>query len=78
MSLESVRQFFRENAPDISVIVTDASSATVALAAEAHGVELPIASNVRDVLHGDITPAEGLKRLMAREQKAEYPQALFG
>ena len=46
--------------------------------AEAHGVELPIASNVRDVLHGDISPAEGLKRLMAREQKAEYPQSLFG
>ena len=45
--------------------------------AEAHGVELPIASNVRDVLHGDISPAEGLKRLMAREQKAEYPQSLF-
>ena len=43
-----------------------------------HGVELPIASNVRDVLHGDITPAEGLRRLMAREQKAEYPQSLFG
>jgi len=39
MSLESVRQFFREHAPDISVIVTEASSATVALAAEAHGVE---------------------------------------
>lgn len=39
MSLESVRQFFQENAPDISVIVTEASSATVALAAEAHGVE---------------------------------------
>ena len=46
--------------------------------ADACGVELPIASNVRDVLHGDITPAEGLKRLMAREQKAEYPQSLFG
>jgi len=46
--------------------------------AESHGVELPIASNVRDVLHGDITPAEGLRRLMAREQKAEYPQSLFG
>ena len=42
-----------------------------------HGVELPIAENVRDVLHGDITPAEGLSRLMAREQKAEYPQELF-
>jgi len=39
MSLESVRQFFSENAPDISVIVTEASSATVVLAAEAHGVE---------------------------------------
>jgi glycerol-3-phosphate dehydrogenase (NAD(P)+) len=45
--------------------------------AERHGVELPIASNVRDVLHGDISPAEGLARLMAREQKAEYPQELF-
>jgi glycerol-3-phosphate dehydrogenase (NAD(P)+) len=45
--------------------------------AEAHGVELPIASNVRDVLHGDITPAEGLARLLAREQKAEYPAKLF-
>jgi len=41
-------------------------------------VELPIAGNVRDVLHGDISPAEGLRRLMAREQKAEYPQSLFG
>ena len=45
--------------------------------AERHGVELPIASNVREVLHGGITPDEGLRRLMAREQKAEYPQALF-
>lgn len=45
--------------------------------ADRHGVELPIASNVRDVLHGDITPAEGLARLLAREQKAEYPQDLF-
>lgn len=39
MSLESVREFFRTHAPDLSVIVTEASSATVALAAEAHGVE---------------------------------------
>ena len=45
--------------------------------AERHGIELPIAENVRDVLHGGITPAEGLKRLMARERKAEYPQTLF-
>jgi len=45
--------------------------------ADRHGVELPIAANVRDVLHGDITPAEGLRRLLAREQKAEYTTRLF-
>ena len=38
MSLDSVRAFFGANAPDIDVIVTEQSSATVALAAEAHGV----------------------------------------
>ncbi|MBW6423599.1 YbaK/EbsC family protein [Rhizobium sp. XQZ8] len=39
MSLESVRAFFATHAPDIDVIVTELSSATVPLAAEAHGVE---------------------------------------
>jgi prolyl-tRNA editing enzyme YbaK/EbsC (Cys-tRNA(Pro) deacylase) len=39
MSLESVRAFFAEKAPDISVIESSLSSATVALAAEAYGVE---------------------------------------
>ena len=39
MSLESVRAFFAENAPDITVIESTQSSATVALAAEAYGVE---------------------------------------
>jgi len=39
MSLHSVRAFFAEHAPDITVIVTDESSATVPLAAAAHGVE---------------------------------------
>lgn len=39
MSLESVRAFFAEHAPDIVVIVTPESSATVPLAAAAHGVE---------------------------------------
>lgn len=38
MSLESVRKFFAEHAPDIVVLVTEASSATVAEAAAAHGV----------------------------------------
>jgi prolyl-tRNA editing enzyme YbaK/EbsC (Cys-tRNA(Pro) deacylase) len=39
MSLESVRAFFAEKAPDISVIESQQSSATVPLAAEAYGVE---------------------------------------
>ena len=39
MSLQSVRAFFAEKAPDIAVIESPLSSATVALAAEAYGVE---------------------------------------
>ncbi|UUC47692.1 YbaK/EbsC family protein [Pseudomonas citronellolis] len=39
MSLESVRAFFAEKAPDIAIIELDTSTATVARAAEAHGVE---------------------------------------
>ena len=38
MSVESVRAFFAANAPDINVIESEKSSATVALAAEAFGV----------------------------------------
>ena len=45
--------------------------------AERHGIELPISNAVRSVLHGELSPADGLKQLMAREQKAEYPQTLF-
>jgi prolyl-tRNA editing enzyme YbaK/EbsC (Cys-tRNA(Pro) deacylase) len=39
MSLESVRAFFAEKAPDITVIESTQSSATVPLAAAAYGVE---------------------------------------
>jgi prolyl-tRNA editing enzyme YbaK/EbsC (Cys-tRNA(Pro) deacylase) len=39
MSLDSVKQFFRDNAPDIEVIELSVSTATVDLAAAAHGVE---------------------------------------
>ncbi|NZD63259.1 YbaK/EbsC family protein [Rhizobium sp. WYCCWR 11290] len=39
MSLESVRAFLHAHAPDIEIIETAESSSTVALAAEAHGVE---------------------------------------
>lgn len=39
MSLESVKAFFAEHAPDLQVIELGTSTATVLLAAEAHGVE---------------------------------------
>ena len=45
--------------------------------ADRHGIELPISAAVQAVLHGDITPGEGLQRLLARDQKPEYPDALF-
>jgi prolyl-tRNA editing enzyme YbaK/EbsC (Cys-tRNA(Pro) deacylase) len=39
MSLDSVRAYFKEHAPDITVMVTETSSATVEEAASTHGVE---------------------------------------
>ncbi|HAK33495.1 MAG: YbaK/EbsC family protein [Mixta calida] len=38
MSLESVRQFFAEHAPDIDIIEMSQSTATVEMAARVHGV----------------------------------------
>jgi len=38
------------------------------------GIELPIAEHVQFVLHEDMTPEEGLRALLAREQKPEYPE----
>lgn len=45
--------------------------------AEHHGIDLPISNAVRAVLHGELTPETGLKELLAREQKPEYPDTLF-
>jgi glycerol-3-phosphate dehydrogenase (NAD(P)+) len=45
--------------------------------AEQHHLDLPIAFGVRAVLHGDVTPEQGLHALMAREQKPEYSSPLF-
>ena len=39
MSLASVRAFFAQHAPEIEILETEGSSATVTLAAEAFGVE---------------------------------------
>ena len=57
-----------------SIITAD----EVARLAAKHGLDLPISAGVRAVLHGEVTPVDGLKALMAREQKPEYPHGLFG
>ena len=49
----------------------------VARLAERLDLDLPISLHVRAVLRGEITPAEGLRLLLAREQKPEYPADLF-
>ena len=46
--------------------------------ADRHGIELPISRAVQAVLHGEITPVDALRQLLAREQKAEYTYDLFG
>lgn len=50
----------------------------VARLAGQHGLDLPISEGVRAVLHGEVTPVDALRALMAREQKPEYPEGLFG
>ncbi|MEN3150295.1 YbaK/EbsC family protein [Neorhizobium sp. IRAMC:178] len=55
MSLESVRAFLAANAPDILVIMTEESSATVPLAAAAHGVAPEQIAKTICVRAGDIT-----------------------
>ena len=57
-----------------SVVTAD----EVARLAAKHGLDLPISGGVRAVLHGEVTPVEGLRALMSREQKPEYPTGLFG
>ncbi len=42
-----------------------------------HGIDLPISKAVQSVLHGELSPSDGLKQLLAREQKPEYPETLF-
>ncbi|HWW46456.1 MAG TPA: YbaK/EbsC family protein [Xanthobacteraceae bacterium] len=75
MSLESVRAFFADNAPDIEVIEANQSSATVALAAEAFGVgpeqiakTLSLRVNDRVVL----VVASGTSRLDNKKVKAFF------
>jgi prolyl-tRNA editing enzyme YbaK/EbsC (Cys-tRNA(Pro) deacylase) len=75
MSLESVRAFFAERAPDISVIESPLSSATVALAAEAHGVEPGRIAKTLSLRIGErvvLIVASGTSRMDNRKVKALF------
>ncbi len=75
MSLESVRAFFAANAPDITIIETADSSSTVALAAEAHGVEPAQIAKTICLRVGDRTMlivASGTARLDNRKFKDTF------
>ncbi|MEO8312657.1 MAG: YbaK/EbsC family protein [Caldimonas sp.] len=55
MSLQSVRAYLAEHAPDIAILEATTSTATVALAAAAHGVEpARIAKTLSLRLNGDV------------------------
>ena len=73
MSLESVRAFFADHAPDIAVIVTAQSSATVPLAAAAHGVAPGQIAKTLSLRIGDevvLVVTRGDARLDNRKAKA--------
>jgi prolyl-tRNA editing enzyme YbaK/EbsC (Cys-tRNA(Pro) deacylase) len=75
MSLESVRAFFAENAPDIAVIQSPLSSATVALAAEAYGVEPGRIAKTLSLRVGErvvLIVASGTARMDNKKVKAAF------
>ena len=75
MSLESVRAFFAERAPDITVIESPQSSATVLLAAEAYGVEPARIAKTLSLRIGDrvvLIVTSGTSRMDNRKVKALF------
>ena len=75
MSIESVRAFFAEKAPDIAVIESPISSATVALAAEAYGVEPGRIAKTLSLRIGErvvLVVASGTSRMDNKKLKARF------
>src|ERR1700709_443452 len=75
MSIESVRAFFAEQAPDIAVIESTMSSATVVLAAEAYGVEPARIAKTLSLRIGDrvvLVVAAGTARMDNKKMKASF------
>jgi prolyl-tRNA editing enzyme YbaK/EbsC (Cys-tRNA(Pro) deacylase) len=75
MSLKTVRAFFAEKAPDIVVMESATSSATVALAAEAFGVEPAHIAKTLSLRVGDrviLIVASGTARMDNKKVKAKF------
>jgi prolyl-tRNA editing enzyme YbaK/EbsC (Cys-tRNA(Pro) deacylase) len=75
MSLQSVRAFFAEKAPDITVIESPISSATVPLAAEAYGVEPGRIAKTLSLRIGDrviLIVAAGTSRMDNKKVKTQF------
>lgn len=75
MSLESVRAFFAEKAPDIAVIELETSTATVAEAAEGHGVTPGQIAKTLSIRVGDqvaLVVTRGDARLDNKKAKAFF------
>lgn len=77
MSLESVREFFRDQNLDIPIIELGVSTATVALAAEAHGVEPGRIAKTLSFRLGDDRVILVVARGDARIENKKFKQA-FG
>lgn len=75
MSIESVRAFLAEHAPDISIIEHESSTATVAQAAEAHGVAPAQIAKTLSLKVGErafLVVARGDARLDNKKAKAAF------
>lgn len=75
MSLRSVQDFFATHAPEIKVMETETSSATVALAAEAHGVDPDQIAKTICLKAGDtilLVVTAGMKRLDNRKFRDRF------
>ena len=75
MSLESVRAFFAEKAPDITVMESPISSATVPLAAEAYGVEPGMIAKTLSLRVGErvvLIVTSGTSRMDNKKVKAQF------
>jgi prolyl-tRNA editing enzyme YbaK/EbsC (Cys-tRNA(Pro) deacylase) len=75
MSLRSVQDFFATHAPEIKVLETETSSATVALAAEAHDVDPDQIAKTICLKAGDtilLVVTAGMKRLDNRKFRDRF------